>query len=311
MPKLSNFSMWSIMSAVFLMVIIGGVLIAPVFVKTPAGQGIVGALLQKPFNNSEDIGNALQTFGMAMIGALVFGIVVGGFLRWILKRPIRIAIRVAVSACVFLILSVTLVSIFTAAWGILSTELTILAFALALALTAIQYFYPEWYVIDLIAVLVGIGVAALLGASLGILPAVILMILFSIYDFSAVILSKFMKNLAQGSADLRLPSMLVIPYDLKESYRDSGLNLNLKEKNFLILGTGDLIFPAILPISVYLRTQNLFLLAAITFGILWAYTVMFVMIKYYPNKFRLLPGLPFLCGGAIISMLIFNLVTVG
>jgi presenilin-like A22 family membrane protease len=134
--------MWATMSAVFLVVIIGGVLIAPVFVNTPASGGVVGALLQT---------------------ALAFGLIIGGFLRWILKRPIQIAIRVAVAFCVFLILSVTLVAMFSAAYGTLPTILSLIAFAGAIGLTITQYFYPEWFVLDLVAILVAIGVSALLG----------------------------------------------------------------------------------------------------------------------------------------------------
>jgi presenilin-like A22 family membrane protease len=117
-----------------------------------------------------------------------------------------------------------------------------------------------------------------------------------------------MKNLARGSANLRLPSMFILPYDLKSSYCECGLDFGGK-KNFMIIGTGDFIFPAVLAVSVWLRTQNTFAVCAISLGIILAYSLMFLMLRYYPDKFRLLPGLPFLCSGAILGLVIFNLTT--
>ena len=309
MPKLSNFMVWATISCVFLVVIIGAVLISPTFVDTPSSNGAVGALLQKPFENPDDIANSLQTFAIAMGSALTFGLVIGGFLRWILKRPVRIAIRIAVAFCVFLILSVTLVAIFTSITGTLSTGLSSLAFLGALTLAIIQYFYSEWFVIDTVVILVAIGITALLGASLGIIPVIVLLILFSIYDFVAVILSGFMKGLAQGSADLRLPSMFILPYDLGSSYCQSGINFVAEKRDFMVLGTGDLIFPSILAVSVWLRLQNIFAVGAVSLGIILAYSLMFVMLKYYPGKFKFLPGLPFLCSGAILGLVIFQAIS--
>jgi len=300
--KLGLYSMWAIMAGVFCIVGFGAIAIAPAFTSAPT-EG-VGAMLEKPFDNPEDIGNSVQTFLVAMGGALAIGLLMGGFLRWILKKEIKVAVRVIVSICVFMILSVTFAAIATTVWGTSLGPWGWGALAVALVVTVLQYVYPEYWVIDVVSILAAVGISALIGSSLGIVPAVILLILFSTYDFIAVLCTGWMKKMAQGSADLKLPSMFILPYDLRTSYLSSTLNMGDSRKNFLILGTGDLVFPTVLAVSATFAFSNSLVSGSIMICIVVAYSVMYGMLKGYPEKFKLLPGLPFLCGGAIFGMIL-------
>ena len=69
----------------------------------------------------------------------------------------------------------------------------------------------EWYVIDGIGLIIAVGVTAILGMSLGILPVFILLIIMAVYDAISVYKTKHMIALAEGVAPLRLPVLFVIP----------------------------------------------------------------------------------------------------
>lgn len=307
MPEtnLHPLTMWAIIILAFCAVALGAILISPAFSSSAPTTG-VGAMLQKPFDNPDDVGNSVQTFLIAMTGALSIGLVIGGFLRWILKKEVKVAVRVIVSICIAMILGVTLTAA-TAVWLGPDTPLGLwgwVALLVAAILTAIQYVYPEYWVIDVISILAAVGISALIGSSLGIIPAIVLLILFSIYDFIAVMCSGWMKKMAQGSADLKLPSMFILPYNLSTSYISTNLYVGEGRKNFMILGTGDFVFPSVLAVSATLIINNIFVSTGIILGILAAYTVMFAMLKLYPERIKLLPGLPFLCSGAILGLIV-------
>lgn len=301
--RLSPNLMWAIIVVVFWVVAIAAIAIAPAF-TTNTSTGM-GAMLQKPFNDPSDISNSTQTFFISMAGAALMGLLLGGFLRWILKKEVKVAVRVIVSICIFLILSVTFVALATTLYGpdILRTPSSWLLLLPPLVLAGAQYIYPEYWVIDVVSILAAVGISALLGSSLGLVPTIILLTLFSIYDLIAVTATSWMKKMAQGSADLKLPSMFVLPYDLTTSYRHTDIGLDAGKKNFMILGTGDLVFPTVLAVSANIVLQNNIITGSIIFGISVAYTVMFLMLKHYPERFKLLPGLPFLCGGAVLSLI--------
>jgi len=300
---LSNTTLWAIISAMFATVIVGAVFISPAFTSTPDGS-FVGSFVEKPFDNPDDIGNSLTTFAMALGGAVVFGVLVGGFLRWVLKRKIEIAIRAAVTLCVFLVMSVTLVAVTRVVGhlGVGDWGLAVVGLAAILAMT--QYVWPEWYVVNVVAILSAIGLAAFLGSSMGVVPVMILLGLFSIYDFIAVLCSKWMKNLAQGSANLRLPSMFVLPIDWKTSYLATDIDFSSARKQFMVLGTADFIFPAVLVVAAYMKTASMPLLVTMTLGVVASYTVMFAILKWGPAKYKLLPGLPFLTAGSVLGLVI-------
>lgn len=85
------------------------------------------------------------------------------------------------------------------------------ALGIATALTAALYYYPEWYVVDAAGVSVAAGATGLFGISFGLIPALVLLIGFAIYDAIAVYQTEHMLDLADEVMGLRLPIMLVVP----------------------------------------------------------------------------------------------------
>lgn len=91
----------------------------------------------------------------------------------------------------------------------------------AVALAAMLFIHPEWYVIDTIGIVMGMGAAGLFGISLGILPALLLLTVLAVYDAISVYGTEHMLTLASGVMDLKIPVVLVIPLTLSYSYLDS------------------------------------------------------------------------------------------
>ena len=123
----------------------------------------------------------------------------------------------------------------------------------AVALTYFLYKHPEWYVVDSIAILVGGGIIAILGISLGILPLLILMVALAVYDAISVYKTKHMIDLADAVTEKRLPVVLVVPKKKDYSFRkQKSLKKTLKTKGkreAMFMGLGDIVFPGSLAIS--------------------------------------------------------------
>ena len=125
------------------------------------------------------------------------------------------------------------------------------------------------------------GIGGWLGASLHVIPALLLLIGLAIYDIIAVFGTKHMVTLAKG-AEGKVPLMLMIP---------------VKDKT-LGLGTGDLVMPLVFTVSV-LHDYNL-TIAVITGlgGLLGLLTLFYYILN---KKDITLPALPPIVGGLIIG----------
>ena len=84
-----------------------------------------------------------------------------------------------------------ILSIAATIYYILSTFVApVLGLALTLALVLLLRFYPEWYVIDAIGILICAGISSLFGISMTTLPALILLIVLALYDAISVYKTK-------------------------------------------------------------------------------------------------------------------------
>ncbi len=79
---------------------------------------------------------------------------------------------------------------------------------LAVLLVIALYKYPEWYVIDISGIIIGVGAIIIFGISLGILLVLILLIALAVYDAISVYKTKHMIDLADTVMDLKLPVLL-------------------------------------------------------------------------------------------------------
>jgi presenilin-like A22 family membrane protease len=182
-----------------------------------------------------------------------------------------------------------------------------LSVASVIAIMVLLVKYPEWYVIDVAGVLLGLASIAMLGISLGIYLVILLLMGLSIYDAISVYKTRHMIDLADVVLDLRLPVMLVIPK--KRGYSMIGDERSLKEKlqrgeerDAFFMGLGDIVMPGILVASVFhnIGDGGIIVAFSVILGILIGFAVLLVfLVQGRPQA-----GLPFLCGGAILGYLL-------
>ena len=167
--------------------------------------------------------------------------------------------------------------------------------------------HPEWYIINLCGIIVGVGAIGIFGISLSIFLVIVMLIGLSIYDAISVYKTKHMIDLADAVMDLKLPVMLVVPKTRKYSLlkETKGLKEKLEEKGereAFFMGLGDIVMPGILVVSSFYNIpDNGFLIAlSVMLGTLVGFAVlMSVVIKGKPQA-----GLPYLCSGAILGYVI-------
>lgn len=178
----------------------------------------------------------------------------------------------------------------------------------AVAATALLYLYPEWYVIDILGVLISAGVASIFGISLAVLPVIVLLVLLAIYDAISVYRTKHMITLAEGVLETKAPIMVVVPKRADYSFRKEGLNIGEgEERGAFVMGMGDLIMPSILVVSSHVfagAPAILWSLSAPTLGAMVGSLAGLGVLLYFVNKGNPQTGLPSLNGGAILGFLV-------
>ena len=182
-----------------------------------------------------------------------------------------------------------------------------LSIAAAAVLVVALIKYPEWYIINLCGIIVGVGAIGIFGISLGIFLVIVLLIGLSIYDAISVYKTKHMIDLADAVMDLKLPVMLVVPKTRKYSLlkETKGLKEKLEdeeEREAFFMGLGDIVMPGILVVASFYNIPDNGLLIALSvmLGTLLGFAVlMSVVIKGKPQA-----GLPYLCSGAILGYVV-------
>jgi presenilin-like A22 family membrane protease len=211
----------------------------------------------------------------------------------------------------FILFSVgaTLYYVFLAIFAIFMDETAsiILTLALSLALTVLLYLFPEWYVIDIIGILIGAGVTAIIGISFGVMPTLILLILLAVYDAISVYQTKHMLALAEGVMDMKVPILFVIPNHLNFSFREYKYEKDAKREAFF-MGLGDAIMPTILVVSAnvfitegYMNLPLIGLLNMPALGAALGTIIGFIALMAVVAKGNPQAGLPFLNTGAILG----------
>lgn len=168
---------------------------------------------------------------------------------------------------------------------------------------------PEWYTIDLVAFLAAIGVTVVLGMSLGIFPAIVLLVILALYDAISVYWTKHMVTLAGGVTPLNLPVLFVVPKSRgfsMSSLKEKDITANSKEREAMFMGVGDAVIPGILVVSAFIflpSTINgidganvLVALGAMMGGVLGFTALMRYVLTGRPQA-----GLPLLNGGTLLG----------
>jgi presenilin-like A22 family membrane protease len=240
---------------------------------------------------------------------LVFTAVILLIIRFRKKQALRSIFLGAATLLIFYVLYPVLF-IFVAN-DVLALGLSMLGAAFLLVLLVKK---PEWYVIDAVALLIGVGAVAMIGISLDVWIVIVLLMVMAVYDALSVYRTKHMIDLADSVMGLNLPVMFVVPkrrgYSLLEKRK--GLKEKLEsgeEREAYFLGVGDVVFPGILAVAAFhsLAVNGLIMAVSVLAGTLLG----FVVLTAYVIKGKPQAGLPFLCSGAILAYMVAGFLLFG
>ena len=206
---------------------------------------------------------------LVLIGIFTFVII------WLARKNLEILIWLFIMFSLYLSLIYTAYPYIALAMEIINgtqENAFFIALILDLLLMIILWRYPEWYIVNLVGILVGAGVITMIGISFVPTLIIIFMILAAIYDHWAVNGSKHMLELADTMIDLKLPILLVAPKEKGYSFLDEkegvmektiqrpsqedwddpkigAIKVEKTGRDALFMGLGDVIFPGMLIIS--------------------------------------------------------------
>ena len=193
-------------------------------------------------------------------------------------------------------------------WGahfVFSYFLTMpLSLALAIVFMIIYFFYPRLIIHNLVISFLVWAAGILLGLSMQLFDILIVLLVLVIYDFIAVRKSQYMVGLFKNLSQRGLFLALVIPrksdfyfHHLVSLKRNVSLGEKGK-KDFVFLGSGDLVFPLIFSVAALK-----FNLACSLFSFLGGVGGFALASYLLLKEKRPLPGLPFLVLGNLIGFL--------
>jgi len=244
------------------------------------------------FENPSSVGNSIFLLVYILIGT---GLMILAVKYW--KFLIRIIEVVAVFSA-SMITFMFLIPIET-----LQVPLGIL---LALALTAWKILRPSFLSQNLSLIFSIAGAGAIIGASLGMLPSLIFILLLSVYDFTAVFITKHMVYIAKEITKRPTAFTLAFPYKFRKPISYSIGKKNIKKKFHIFqLGGGDIAIPLMFSVST-LASFSLIQALSVAIG---SAAALGLLIYYSAKKpGRVLPALPFISAGSILGFLISVLI---
>ena len=278
----------------------------------------------RAFENPESVFNAVFFFALVLCftAAILVILKFGGM------KFVHLFMLFAVAATIYWVLSALIpiiLNIFHVAF-VPAPIFDIFPLIVALALTALLYFRPEWYVIDAVGLLVASGVASIFGISLQVLPVIVLLVILAVYDAVSVYGTKHMVSLASSVVEMRVPLLFVLPRRRKFSLLKVGAakgragragraeraekaekagqeggkeQQELGGEEAFFMGLGDAIIPAILAVSAYRYTSFASAIGSVA-GTLAGYALLCT----FAGRGKPHAGLPFLNSGAILGFLL-------
>ncbi len=163
-------------------------------------------------------------------------------------------------------------------------------------------FYVIWSRVwfhNLILILTLPGIVALLGASLNPWTVVLILIIMSVYDYVAVYKTKHMVRMAKAMISGRAIFAMIFP-EHWQGFK-SHLNEAHPGEGFMMLGTGDFVFPLIMAASAYIVSP---VAAWLVFSFALLGLLLMHLIFISQKIRRPMPALPPLAAFAIIGFLI-------
>jgi presenilin-like A22 family membrane protease len=174
-----------------------------------------------------------------------------------------------------------------------------LSFFLALILTTWKMLRPTLLSQNVAAIFSGAGVATLLGASFGIVPSLIFLMILCIYDFVSVFVTKHMVSLAKIITEKPTVFTIAAPHRFEKAKRIHIKGRKKRKFHVFQLGLGDIVMPLMFSISLL----NKYTLVNSIFSILGSTIALALVIYYMLKKPQVLPALPFITLGTLSGFL--------
>lgn len=172
---------------------------------------------------------------------------------------------------------------------------------LAAALTAYKVLRPSLVSQNLALIFSVAGAGAVLGASLGIMPVIVFMLLLATYDFISVFVTKHMVYMAKEITKTPMAFTAALPYAPSPAEaKRLGKEGAAKKAHVFQLGGGDLVIPLVFSVSVL----HAYGLKAAMFTELGAAVALVLLFLSVMKKPKALPALPPITAGALLGFLL-------
>ena len=178
-----------------------------------------------------------------------------------------------------------------------------LGFFLALALTIWKMFRPTILSQNVAAIFSGAGVGALLGASFGIAPSLIFLIIKCVYDYVAFFVTKHMISLAKIITERPTAFTIAAPHKFKKAKVVPIRGKRKRKFHVFQLGLGDIVMPLVFSVSLL----NKYTLFNSLLSIIGSSIALTLLMYYMSKKPQALPALPFITLGTLSGFL-FSLI---
>ncbi len=173
------------------------------------------------------------------------------------------------------------------------------ALAVSAFLVAMYVIWPYVWLHDAVMVLTLPGIAALVGLSLQPWFAVLILVIMSVYDYIAVYKTKHMIKMAKAMIAGRAIFAMIFPEEFKNF--KSKIDEAHPGQGFMMLGTGDFVFPLIMACSAMLMSVKS---AWIVFGFSIFGLLLMHLLFVSQRVRRPMPALPPLAAFAILGFIV-------
>lgn len=161
-------------------------------------------------------------------------------------------------------------------------------------------FRQEWYVLNVLGMLLAVGLSAVWGIILNAWYSALLLAVFAVYDYIAVYRTKHMIELADASIKGGLPMLFMLPGRRGAKLADIREESTRKEGGVMLLGYGDIALPCVMVVS----SASLGNFSLFPWFILPLAGAVAGMLVLFLSARRPAPGLPFINAGAIAGFLV-------
>ena len=189
----------------------------------------------------------------------------------------------------------------------------LIAVILAIIVVVVRFYKPNIITHNIAIFLTIAGVSAQLGLMMPVLAVIVILLVLSVYDYIAVFKTHTMIKMFKQMLQRGAPFAIIVPESPQhfnvQVHKVSKEKLEKLKKSgrgksrFLMLGTGDLAFPAVFAVSALVQYNMM-----TSFAIIAGALVGIVVNHYYlTQKFKAIPALPAIAVFSIIAFVISQL----